>query len=334
MTSFIIRRVLLLIPTVFGALSFLFFLFFLLPGDPATLIAGGGDRTIDPGVIERIEARYGFDDPILVQFGEFWVRMLQLDFGESFLNRQSVNDILGERAAASLRLAIWAIIIEVVIGITVGLISAVKRYSIADSLTTIGTAAVAAVPVFVLGFVLQRAFAVIPFQNDWPEWARLRVQGIGPDTWTFFFIPTGEQWRYLVLPALTLASVSTALAARMMRGSMLEVLGSDYMRTARAKGLGERQVVLKHGLRNALIPVVTLIGIDFGTVIGSAILTETVFNWPGLGSEIADSVVARDAPVVLGLTLVVVLAYMVVNLLVDLSYAWFDPRIRLGETDS
>ena len=334
MTSFIIRRVLLLVPTVFGALSFLFFLFFLLPGDPATLIAGGGDRTIDPGVIERIEARYGFDDPIIVQFGDYWLRTLQLDFGESFLNRQSVSDILGERAAASLRLAIWAIIIEIVIGITVGLISAVKRYSIADSLTTLGTAAVAAVPVFVLGFVLQRLFAVIPFQNDWPEWARLRVQGIGPDTWTFFFIPTGEQWRYLVLPAVTLASVSTALAARMMRGSMLEVLGSDYMRTARAKGLGERQVVLKHGLRNALIPVVTLIGIDFGTVIGSAILTETVFNWPGLGSKIAESVAARDAPVVLGLTLVVVLAYMVVNLLVDLSYAWFDPRIRLEEKDS
>ena len=334
MTSFIFRRVLLLIPTVVGALSFLFFLFFLLPGDPATLIAGGGDRTIDPGVIARIEERYGLNDPILVQFGDYWLRTLQWDLGESFLNRQSVNDILGDRAVASLRLAIWAIIIEIVIGITVGLISAVKRYSIIDSLTTVGTAAASAVPVFVLGFVLQRVLAVTPFKNDWPDWTRLRVQGIGPDTWTLFFIPTGEQWRYLVLPALTLASVSTALAARMMRGSMLEVLGSDYMRTARAKGLGERQVVLKHGLRNALIPVVTLIGIDFGTVMGSAILTETVFNWPGLGSKIADAVVARDAPVVLGLTLVVVLVYVVINLLVDLSYAWFDPRIRLGETDS
>ena len=334
MTSFIFRRLLLVIPTVVGALSFLFFLFFLLPGDPATLIAGGGDRTIDPGVIERIEERYGFNDPIIVQFAEYWGRTLQWDLGESFLNRQSVNDILGERAVASLRLAIWAIIIEIVVGITVGLISAVKRYSIIDSLTPLGTAAASAVPVFVLGFVLQRLLAVTPFQNDWPDWARLRVQGIGPDTWTFFFIPTGEQWRYLVLPALTLASVSTALAARMMRGSMLEVLGADYMRTARAKGLGERQVVLKHGLRNALIPVVTLIGIDFGTVMGSAILTETVFNWPGLGSKIADAVVARDAPVVLGLTLVVVLVYVIINLLVDLSYAWFDPRIRLGETDS
>jgi len=128
--------------------------------------------------------------------------------------------------------------------------------------------------------------------------------------------------------------VSTALATRMMRGSMLEVMRADYMRTARAKGLRERSVVLRHGLRNALIPVVTLIGIDFGTVIGAAILTETVFNWPGLGSQIANAVGARDAPVVLGLSLVVVLAYTVINLLVDISYAWFDPRIRLGEGDS
>jgi oligopeptide transport system permease protein len=228
----------------------------------------------------------------------------------------------------SVRLAIWAIIIEIIIGISVGLLSAVRRYSIADSFTTIGTAAVAAVPVFVLGVLLQRLLAVTPFQMDW---ARFRVQGIGPDSWTFFFIPTGEQWRYLLLPAVTLASVSTALAARMMRGSMLEVLGADYMRTARAKGLGERSVILRHGLRNALIPVVTLIGIDFGTVMGSAVLTETVFNWPGLGSRIAESVVARDAPVVLGLTLVIVVAYTVINLLVDLSYAWFDPRIRYGK---
>jgi ABC-type dipeptide/oligopeptide/nickel transport system permease component len=184
--------------------------------------------------------------------------------------------------------------------------------------------------VFVLGYLLQYGFAVVPNLNDWPEWARLRTSQIGPDTWTFFFIPTGEQWRYLVLPAIVLASVSTALAARMTRGSMLEVLRADYMRTARAKGLREREVVMRHGLRNAMLPVVTLIGIDFGTVIGAAILTEKTFSWPGLGSAIADSVLDRDLPVTLGLTLAVVLAYSVINLLVDLSYAWFDPRIRVG----
>jgi peptide/nickel transport system permease protein len=188
-----------------------------------------------------------------------------------------------------------------------------------------------AIPVFVLGCVLQWLFAFKPNQWDWPEWARLRTSGIGPDTWTFFFIPTGEQWRYLILPAITLASVTTALLARMTRGSMLEVLRADYMRTARAKGLRERDVVARHGMRNAMLPVVTLIGLDFGTAIGSAVLTETTFSWPGLGSQIVASVNDRDLPVLLGLTLAVVLVYAFVNLIVDISYAWFDPRIRLGK---
>ena len=186
---------------------------------------------------------------------------------------------------------------------------------------------------FVLGFILQYAFAVYPNKQGWPEWTQLQdLRASGRTRGRFFFIPTGEQWRYLILPAVTLASVSTALAARMTRGSMLEVLRADYMRTARAKGLGERQVVSGHGLRNAMLPVVTLIGIDFGTVIGAAVLTETVFSWPGLGSEIADSVSDRDLPVTpradaggRGRRT------SSINLLVDLSYAWFDPRIRLGE---
>jgi ABC-type dipeptide/oligopeptide/nickel transport system permease component len=331
MTSYIIRRLLLIIPTVFLALSFLFFLFFTLPGDPASLIAGGADRNIDTGVVERINERYGLDDPIPTQFVNYWERTIRWDLGESFLNRRSVNEILGEKAVNSLRLGIWAIIIEVVIGISVGLLSALRRYSLSDRLTTIITAAASAIPVFVLGFLLQWLFAVQPNKWGWPEWARLRTQGLGPDSWTFFFIPTGEQWRYLILPAVTLASVSTALAARMTRGSMLEVLRADYMRTARAKGLNERGVVLKHGLRNAMLPVVTLIGIDFGTVIGAAVLTETTFSWPGLGSQIATSVAQRDLPVILGLTLAVVIAFAFINLLVDISYAWFDPRIRFGK---
>lgn len=334
MTSYIIRRLLLIIPTVFFALSFLFFIFFTLPGDPATLIAGGADRNPDPIRIAQITERYGFDDPLLVQFKDYWERTLQWDLGQSYKTSRSVNDVLGERAVNSLRLAIWAIIIEVVIGISVGLISAIKRYSIADRVTTVVTAGASAIPVFVLGFILQYAFAVVPNKQGWPDWIALRTQFIGPDSWAFFFIPTGEQWRYLLLPAVTLACVSTALAARMTRGSMLEVLRADYMRTAKAKGLREREVVARHGLRNAMLPVVTLIGIDFGTVIGAAVLTETVFSWPGLGSAIASSVTDRDLPITLGLTLAVVLAYSVINLLVDVSYAWFDPRIRLGKGDA
>ena len=330
MFSFILRRLLLVIPTVFFALSFLFVLFFVLPGDPASLLVGGGDRNPDPGVIARARERYGLDDSIVEQFVNYWRRVLQWDLGESFVNGRSVNEILGEKAPRSIRLGIWAILIEIVVGLTVGLVSAIRRYSLADKLTTVATAAAAAIPAFVLGFILQYAFAVYPNKHDWPSWARLATSRLGPDTWTAFFIPSGEQWRFLILPAVTLACVSTALAARMMRGSMLEVMRADYMRTARAKGLSERDVVLRHGLRNALIPVVTLIGYDFGTVIGAAILTETVFSWPGLGSTIAESVQDRDLPVILGLTLVVVLAYALINLVVDLSYAWFDPRIKLG----
>ncbi len=332
MPSYILRRLLLLIPTVFFALSFLFFLFFVLPGDPAQLIAGGADRNPDPGVIARAAERYGLNDPILVQFGNFWKRTLQWDLGESFINDRSVNDILGEKAPRSIRLAIWAVMIEIIVGITVGLVSAIRRYSLSDKLATIGTAAAAAVPAFVLGFILQYAFAVYPEKHNWPDWMQMKTSRLGPDAWNFFFLPAEDQWRYLILPAITLAAVSTALAARMMRGSMLEVMRADYMRTARAKGLSERSIVMRHGLRNALIPVVTLIGIDFATVIGAAVLTETVFSWPGIGSEIAGSVQSRDLPVVLGLTLVVVIAYALVNLLVDVSYAWFDPRIRLGQS--
>ena len=333
MTSYIIRRLLLIIPTVFIALSFLFVLFFALPGDPANLIAGGAERNIPQQTLDQINERYGLDNPLYEQFTDYWQRTVQWDLGESYLSRRSVNSILGEKAVASLRLAIWAIIIEIVVGIAVGLLSAIRRYSLSDKLTTIFTALASAIPVFVLGFVMQWLFAVKPNQWDWPEWARLRTSGIGPNSWALFFIPTGEQWRYLILPAIALASVTTALLARMTRGSMLEVLRADYMRTARAKGLRERDVVLRHGLRNAMLPVVTLIGLDFGTAIGAAVLTETTFTWPGLGSQIAQSVSDRDLPVLLGLTLVVVLAYAFVNIVVDVSYAWFDPRIRLGKGD-
>jgi len=335
MTSYIIRRLLLVIPTVFFALSFLFFLFFVLPGDPATLLAGGGDRTPNPIRVEQVTERYGLDDPLATQFANYWERTIQWDLGDSYETGRSVNEILGEKAVNSLRLGIWAIIIEITVGIAVGVISAIRRYSLIDKLTTVTTAVLSAIPVFVLGFVFQYAFAVYPNKHDWPEWARLRTSQIGPPgsgdgDWAFFFVPMGEQWRYLILPAVTLACVSTALAARMTRGSMLEVLRADYMRTAKAKGLRERKVIIGHGLRNAMLPVVTLIGLDLGTVIGAAVLTETVFSWPGLGSTIADAVLDRDLPVLLGLTLVVVLAYSFINLIVDVSYAWFDPRIRLG----
>ncbi len=336
MTSFIFRRILQIVPTVFFAISFLFFLFYALPGDPATLIAGGADRNPNPIQIEQINERYGLDDPLLTQFGNYWKATLQGDLGESFQQKSTVNDMIADKGPNSARLAIWAILIEASVGILIGLYSAIRRYSFVDKLTTVMTAMASAIPVFVLGYILQYVFAVIPAQQDWPSWTQLRTSGIAAprtdEEWLFFFIPSGPgQWRYMVLPAITLASVSTALVARLMRGSMLEVAGADYMRTARSKGLSERSVIFGHGLRNAMLPVITFLGIDLGVIVGSAILTEKTFSYPGVGRTIADAVSERDLPVVLGFTLIVAIIVAVLNLLVDISYAWFDPRVRLGE---
>jgi len=329
--GFVFRRTLVAIPVVFCALSLLFFLFFLVPGDPVDMLAGaGGQRAVSASIRSNIEAKYGLDQPVIVQFGNYWKRTLSGDLGDSYKNNASVNDIVARTMVASARLAFWAILIEVLFGISAGILSAVRRYSFLDGLTTVSTAAISALPVFVLGYVLQLVFGVYGGQHAWPDWARFPVQGIGPNTWTLGGVPTGDQWKFLVLPAITLASVSTVLVARLTRTTMLEVVRADFMRTARAKGLLERQVVLRHGLRNAMIPVITYIGIDFATLMGSAIITETVFNWPGMGSRLAEAIAAQDVPVVLGITLIVVVLYVGANLVVDLSYGWFDPRIRTG----
>lgn len=331
MLSYIIRRLVIAIPVVWGALTLLFLLFIVVPGDPVDQIAGGGgQRAVTPEVRANVERRYGLDQPVVVQYGRYLGNVVTGDLGESYASRRSVNDILGERAPASLRLAFWAIIIEILIGIAAGVLSAVKQYSFLDALTTVSTTMVVAVPVFVLGTLLQYGLGVWTFQNDMPEWLRFPVQGIGPDSWTLFFLPTGDQWRYLLLPAVSLAAVSTAVVARMMRATMLEITRADFIRTAMAKGLSRNQALLKHGLRNAMIPVVTLIGLDLANVIGAAILTETVFGWPGMGSAIRDAIVQQDAPVVLGLSIVLVLAYVLINLAVDVSYGFFDPRVRVG----
>jgi ABC-type dipeptide/oligopeptide/nickel transport system permease component len=325
---YILRRTLLVIPVVFGAISLLFLAFFIVPGDPIQTMAG--ERAVTPQIRQNIEEKLGLDQPWYVQYGRYLNRLIHGDLGESYRSSRDVNEILGNAAPASLRLAFWALIVEIIIGIAAGLLSAVKRYSFVDALTTVTTTMVLAVPVFVLGYLLIYMFAVYSFQKGFPEWARFPAQGIGPNRWAFFVIPLGDQWRYLLMPTIALASVQTALVARMTRGSMLEVMRADYMRTAAAGGLLRRTILLKHGLKNAMIPVITLIGLDLASLIGSAILTETVFNWPGIGSSIAQALTFLDAPIVLGLSLVLVLAYVLINLLVDVSYAFFDPRIRYG----
>jgi ABC-type dipeptide/oligopeptide/nickel transport system permease component len=333
MAAFVLRRLAVTVPVVFCALSLLFMLFFLVPGDPVETLAGGSGRTLTPTLRHNIEAKYGLDQPKPAQFVAYWRRTLSGDLGRSYKSDSDVSTIVGRTATSSARLAFWAILIEIFLGIGAGVLSAVRRYSFLDGLTTVSTAAISALPVFVLGYLFQLSLGVFTAQHDWPAWIRFPVQGIGPDSWALGVIPVGDQWKSLVLPAFTLASVSTALVARLTRTTMLEVVRADYLRTARAKGLLERQVILRHGLRNAMIPVVTYIGIDFATLMGAAILTETVFNWPGMGSRLAAAIEAQDIPVVLGITLVVVVLYVVANLFVDLSYGWFDPRIRTARNE-
>jgi ABC-type dipeptide/oligopeptide/nickel transport system permease component len=242
-----------------------------------------------------------------------------------------VWDKVKQLAPNSIRLAFWAVVLEILLGIGIGMISAVKRYSFIDTLTTVASTVAMAIPVFVTGYLLIYVFGITSFQQGWPDVLRFPT-GRTPENWTLFLFPADEEsFRRLVLPAVALAFVQIAVVARMTRATMLEAIGTDYVRTARAKGLTERAVVFRHGLRNALIPVVTLIGLDFGTLIGSAVLTETVFSYNGIGSEIVRAAQFRDAPVVLGLTLVVVIAYLAINILIDLSYGVLDPRIRYDD---
>ncbi len=330
MGGYILRRLLQMIPVIWGALTILFILFFIVPGDPVQLMAG--ERSIPPEVRANIEARFGLDDPLHVQYANYMRRLVTGDLGTSYRNDREVTEIIAQTAPNSLRLAIWAVILEATAGITAGLIAAVRRYSFIDLLTTVSTAMLAAVPVFVLGLLLQYLLGVYPNQHPWAAWAQMPIQQIGPNDWVLFFIPGSlEQVRHLALPAITLAALSTATVARMMRTTMLEVLRADYMRTAASKGLSLWERVLRHGLRNAMIPVVTLIGLNIADFMGNAIITESIYAWPGMGRQVLNAIVVRDAPVVLGLTAVLVVAYVLLNLLVDISYSFFDPRIRYGK---
>lgn len=319
MFKYVIRRVLQIIPVLLGVTLILFMLRIpgFLPGDPIQLIVG--ERELTPALREQIEEKNHLNDPIHEQYLWYVSGIAKGDLGDSYQKGRPVKDILLDKFPNSFRLAFAAILVEIVVGILAGIISAVKQYTFWDVLVTLSTSILVSVPVFWLGLLLQMFFG-IQIRN-WTGGAfSLPITGMGnpPDI------------VHLVLPAITLASVSTAYVARIMRSQMLEAMGQDYIRTAMAKGLTERAVVFKHALKNALIPVVTFIGIDLGFLMGGAILTESVFQWPGVGREIYLAVLQRDWPVVMGGVIVIVFIVVVVNLLVDISYALLDPRIRYG----
>jgi len=300
-----------IIPVIIGVTIILFIILYIIPEDPARLILQKGATE---QALANLRAKMGIDKPIYVQYWRYISQLARGDLGDSYRYRRSVNSILADHYPNSVKLALSAITIEIIIGIMAGIISAIKKYSFWDVLVTVSTTLAVCVPVFWFGMVMQVIFGL--------KLGILPMSGMGDGS-----------IRYYILPSITLASVSTAYVARMMRSSMLEVISNDYITTAYAKGLSPNRVIGKHALKNAMIPVVTLIGLDLGALMGGAILTETIFSWPGVGRVIYLAILQRDAPVVIGGTLILVLIFVFMNLVVDILYAWLDPRIRYHQKE-
>jgi ABC-type dipeptide/oligopeptide/nickel transport system permease component len=319
MAQYILRRLAQFVPVFFGVTLLLFFITTILPGDPVAMRAG--ERHMDPTTYRELRHAYGLDRPWYVQYGDYLYKLGHGDLGDSISSGRPVLTIFMETYPYTLRLSLAAIGLEILVGIGVGIVAAVKQYSLWDTLATLSTSVLVALPVFWLGLMLQYLFGIQ--MKAWTQGAfYLPISGASG--------PVFQDWVHLILPAITLASVSTAYAARIMRSQLLEVAGQDYVRTARAKGLTPGAVLWRHEMKNALIPVVTFIGLDLGAMLSGAILTETVFNWPGIGYTIFRAIGQRDYPVVFGGVTLVLFAVLLVNLLVDISYAFLDPRIRLG----
>jgi ABC-type dipeptide/oligopeptide/nickel transport system permease component len=324
MLQYIGRRVLQFIPVFLGVTLMLFILTRVIPGDPVAMMSG--QRAQSPAILAAMRHAYGLDLPLPQQYLRYLSDILHGDFGRSIATGRPVSAIFLEKYPYTVKLAFAAIIIEIIIGIGAGVISAVKQYSFWDVTVTLSTSLLVSLPVFWLGMLLQMFFGI--WLKNWTNGQfYLPMSGAGGPGSPF------PSYVYLILPAITLASVSTAYAARIMRSQLLEVNGSDYIRTARAKGLSDGAVLWRHAIKNALIPVVTFIALDLGAMMSGAILTETVFNWPGIGYAIYTAINKRDWPVVIGSTIIVTLVYMVINLVVDISYAFLDPRIRYGGSE-
>lgn len=335
MLSFLLRRVYVIVPTLFGVSILAFALIRMVPGDPVLLMLG--ERGGDPALIAEMRANLGLDQPLLKQYGLFVWNAVQGDFGTSVVSKRPVMEEFWGRFPATFELGIFAIFLATIVGIPLGIIAAIRRNSIFDYLLMGGSLVGYSMPIFWWGLILILVFSV---NLGWtPVSGRLSVLfDIEPHT-GFFLIDTllaeEDRWaafwdaiRHLILPAAALGTIPLAVIARMTRSSMLEVLGEDYIRTAKAKGLNLRRVIFLHGLRNALIPVVTVIGLMVGTILTGAILTETIFSWPGIGKWLVNSVTARDYPVIQGGILCIAIIVITVNMSVDVVYAIINPRMR------
>lgn len=283
------------------------------PGDPAAVMLGS-DAT--PADIAQLREKMGLDAPLLLQYGQFVLGILQGDLGQSIFLNQPVTTALAARAEPTFFLTLFSILIAVGIALPVGILSAVKRGTVFDQIVVTLTMVAASVPSFWLGLILIQVFAV------GQGWFPASGYG-GPET------PFFERLHHLVLPAVALGVVNSALITRFTRAAMLDVLGDDYVRTARAKGAGEGRVILKHALKNAMIPIITVIGLSVAMLVAGAVVTETVFGLPGVGNLVVSAVLRRDYPVIQGALLVVAAIYVLINFIVDMLYILVDPRVRL-----
>jgi peptide/nickel transport system permease protein len=357
MIQFLVRRLILVIPVLMGILLVTFTITRLVPGDPCYVMLG---EKATESTCNEFKQRYGLDKSIPEQFGRYMFNLLKGDFGTSIKDRRPITTIIAERLPMTIELTFFAMIFASIFGVLFGIISALRRNSLADTVTMIGANIGVSMPVFWLGLLLAYVFALLlkgtPFAL--PPSSRLsagmsmvslaKLWGLenltGAPAFLLALISnsailngllTGnfalvrDAIRHLILPALAVGTISMAVIARMTRSSLLDVLGQDYIRTARAKGLTNRVVVFKHALRNALIPIVTIIGIQLGGLLSGAVLTETIFSLPGVGSRMVEGILSRDYPVVQGFAVVVAVIFVFTNLFIDMSYAYLDPRIRL-----
>lgn len=332
MARYILKRILLLIPVLFGVLVLVFIVLRVSATDPAGLMLG---QHATAAQIQALRHQLGLDLPLYQQFGIYFWQVIHGDFGRSLMTGTPVFEEVWSRFPATIELALFAILLASIFGIIMGVIAAVKQNSFWDYLTMLVSLLGVSMPIFWLGLLLIIFFCL--WLGWFPVSGRIDI-GMEPIHITGLYLLDAllsgngaafqSALRHIFLPGLALASYSTAIIARMTRSTMLEVVRQDYIRTARAKGLAEKKVIYKHALRNAMIPVATVIGLQMGALLGGAVLTETVFSWPGLGSRVVEAIMASDYPMVQGSVIVIATTFVLVNLLVDILYAYLDPRIH------
>ena len=305
MVKYIIRRLIAMIPEVIGITFLVFMIMQLAPGDPVRMILGD---SAEPEAIEAMREEMGLNDPVLVQYGRYMVNLLHGDMGTSYTNQRPVAHEVFSRVPATFELALVSAVVSILIAIPLGVVAAVKQNTLFDNLSMVLSLVGISMPAFWLALMLMLVFSL---RLGW-----FPVQG------------NSDGWRSFVLPSIAIGFMNMAAIARTTRSSMLETIRQDYIRTARSKGISEGEVIMHHAFGNALIPTITVVGVQLGGLLGGAVLTETVFAWPGLGRLMVQAVNGRDVPVVMGCIVILSIGFSIVNLIVDLAYGFIDPRVR------